>query len=495
VPQKEPKAGPIFSIDVCEGLNPLSLLHLSGYTCRDMPARKKDTRKKTLGLISLGCPKNTVDSERLLGELARLGWEFVDEADEAECLIVNTCGFIEDAKLESFEAISEIVEAKQARPETIIIATGCLPQREGVDLKQAFPQLDLVLGVGDLGKLPSLIESIWSGKIDLIEEKENLCLPGRATLSQADSPRVLLTPPWTAYMKIAEGCDHACAFCTIPSIKGSHISRPVEDLVAEAKRLGSEGVRELILVSQDTTAYGSDIGTNLKSLLTELDKVEDISWIRLHYLYPSKISDGLLDLIAGSKRILPYFDIPLQHVKPRILSAMNRLAPDTDLIGLIGRIRKKFENSDKPACIRTTFIVGFPGETEEDIDAIFDFLEEAKIDRLTVFKFSSEGGTSAANLPEQVDESVADDRLYRIMEAQNEISFEINEGWVGKTIDVLLEGETDDGRLVGRSYRDAPEIDGLVLVAGVPDEIEMGEIVRAKVINALAYDLEAEWME
>ncbi|HDS30981.1 MAG TPA: 30S ribosomal protein S12 methylthiotransferase RimO [Firmicutes bacterium] len=446
---------------------------------------------KRLGLISLGCPKNTVDSERLLGELAADGWLFTSDMSDADCLVVNTCGFINDARLESEEAIAEICEIKKKNPNVILVATGCLPQRIPGVLKNLFPELDLVVGIADIHRVPELIESlkrqdrITSGDFEI---------PGRSILSSANDPRLRLTSPWTAFMKIAEGCDHSCAFCTIPAIKGGYISRPINDLVNEARILADDGVEELILVSQDTTAYGSDIGTNLRNLLIELDKIENIRWIRLHYLYPGKISDSLLEIIANSSRILPYFDIPLQHVSPRILRAMNRLAPDIDSLDLVNRIRSRFSSHRFPACIRTTLMTGFPGETDDDAAMMLDFLEKARIDKLSVFRFSSESGTSAENLIETVPEHVAQSRLEQMMEAQHEISLEINEGWVGRNIEVLLESATEEGYRVGRSYRDSLEIDGIVIVGNVPDEIPDGTFIEARITGAMPYDLEAEFV-
>ena len=450
---------------------------------------------KTLGIISLGCPKNTVDSERILGELAKRGWTLSDDINTVDCMVVNTCGFISDAVLESVEALNEICELKNDRPDVVLVATGCLPQRDGSDIAGNFPEIDLIVGVGNLDQLPDLIEKTWYEKTQSTRKQVNVNTPGRAVLSYSDMPRLRLTPWWTAYLKIAEGCDHSCSFCTIPSIKGPHISRPVEDIVAEALKLESEGVREIIIISQDPTAYGSDIGTNLRTLLTELDNSlgDGVKWVRLHYLYPSKVSDSLLDLIANSKHIIPYFDIPLQHVRPGILKGMKRLAPDIDALELIDRVRKKFENSPTPACVRTTILVGFPGETEDDIQAVYDFIEEARIDRLTAFIFSPEDGTPAAELPDQVPGEIAEQRLLDLMEIQTGISFDINESWLGREMDVLIEGETDDGRMVGRSYRDAPEIDGLVIISGVPENVELGAFVRVAITGALEYDLEGDF--
>jgi ribosomal protein S12 methylthiotransferase len=451
-------------------------------------------RSKRMGLISLGCPKNTVDSERFLGEMAALGWEFVDEMYDADCLVVNTCGFINDARLESEEAIAEICEMKDENPDVILVATGCLPQRIPGILKEKFPALDLVVGVGSLCELPQLIEAAWTDRNKIINDP-SLCVPGRATLSSSETPRLRISPSWTAYMKIAEGCDHECAFCTIPSIKGPHISRPIPDLIKEAENLARDGVKELILVSQDTTAYGSDIGTNLKALLKELDKVDGLEWIRIHYLYPSKVSSGLLDTIAESRRIIPYFDIPLQHVSPRILRSMKRLDPDFDVLGLVKKIRARFADSPVPACIRATFIVGFPGETDDDFELLHSLLDEARLDRLTVFQYSPEEGTPSANYPDEVPEPISESRLHSLMEAQQDISLSINEEWVGQNLRVLLEGETDDGRMFGRSYRDAPEIDGLVLVSGMPEDTEPGSFINVHVTGALEYDIEGEWIE
>jgi len=450
--------------------------------------------RKVLGLISLGCPKNTVDSERLLGEILELGWELTDEPSDASCLVVNTCGFINDAILESEEAIEEVLEEKKSDPDKLVVVTGCLPQRKEYDLAAKYPEIDLIAGVGSLADLPSLIEKAWLDR-NSVTKDASIREPGRSTITTSDSPRLRLTLPWTAYIKISEGCDHSCAFCTIPQIKGPHQSRTVIDILTEARMLADEGVRELILISQDTTAYGSDIGTNLRNLISQLDKIDGIDWIRLHYLYPSKISDSLLETIASSEHILPYFDIPIQHIAPEILKSMNRLGPDIDMPGLATKIRGRFEGRDMPACIRATLIAGYPGETEDHLAELLQFLEDARIDRLTVFQFSDEEGTHAHGLPDKVDPEVAEARVNVLMEVQQEISLEINNEWINKELDVLLEGFTDDGRRVGRSYRDAPEIDGLVIVSGVPDEHGPGEIVRTRIVGALPYDLEAEWVK
>jgi ribosomal protein S12 methylthiotransferase len=456
------------------------------------PRGQSEKRSKTLGLISLGCPKNTVDSERLLGELGALGWEFTSEISDADCLVVNTCGFIRDARLESEEAIAEICEARASHPGVILVATGCLPQRIPGVLGEKFPELDLVVGAGDLAALPAMIEALWNNEETSRKESTGFCQPGRATLSMSTDPRLRISPPWTAYMKIAEGCSLECSFCTIPSIKGPHISRPIDDLVKEAENLAQEGVKELILISQDTTAYGSDIGTNLRRLLQELDGVDGIRWIRLHYLYPGKISDGLLDTIAESRHVIPYFDIPLQHVSPKILRSMKRLDPDMNPLDLVKKIRARFESAPLPACLRTTFITGFPGETEDDFRQMPEFIESAMLDRVTVFQYSREDGTPAASLPDEVPEHVAEARMHRLMETQQEISLDVNEGWIGKTIEVLLEGETDEGRRAGRSYRDAPEIDGLVLVDGVPENMDDGSFISVRIDEAMPYDLAGE---
>lgn len=456
----------------------------------DISPRKASPR---LGLISLGCPKNTVDSERLLGELGSKGWSFTSDTSDADCLVVNTCGFLNDARLESEEAIREIVEAKDSRPDILLVVTGCMPQNVPGQIESKFPEVDLVVGVGNLGDLPSMIDSAWKEKTRKSGGYDwEMSVPGRATLSQATDPRLRLTAPWTAYMKISEGCDHRCAFCTIPHIKGDHVSRPVDDLVREAEILAADGVREIILVSQDTTHYGSDIGTNLRNLLKGLDEVDGIDWIRMHYLYPGKVTDTLLGIVANSKRIIPYFDIPIQHSEPRILAAMNRIKPETDLVEMMKRIRGAFDGNPIPACIRSTLITGFPGETDEDFGKMLDFIHDVKIDRLTVFTYSPESGTTSYDMDDQVEGHIARDRMEILMEAQMNISQEVNTAWVGKSIEVLLEGYTDEGIRVGRSYRDAPEIDGLVMVEGIPDEIPDGNFVEVKITEAHPYDLKGE---
>lgn len=457
-----------------------------------MNSHRRGKKKKLLGLISLGCPKNTVDSEWLLGELSRFGWEFTSNKNKASCLIVNTCGFINDAKLESEEAIEEICAVKEKHPETILIVTGCLPQRTNAHIHQNFPQIDLIIGVGSLHKLPLILEDFWNNKE--LNSHNNLCIPGTSFLPDSSFPRLRLTPKWYAYMKIAEGCSHECAFCAIPSIKGPHVSRPVRDLVNEAHKLVEDGVKEIILISQDTTAYGSDIGTNLRTLLKELDQIDGVQWLRLHYLYPSKIKNSLLEIIANSKHIIPYFDIPLQHVSSRLLKRMKRLDPDLDIRNLIRNIRGHFDGSLLPACIRTTFIVGFPGETDDDFEGLLEFIDEMKIDRVSAFKYSKEEGTPASTLDEEVPDWIAESRYNLLMELQQEISLTINENLIGKTMDVLLEGETDDGMKVGRSYRDSPEIDGMVIVKNIPDDLSPGTFGKVLITDAHPYDLQGIWI-
>lgn len=445
-------------------------------------------RKKRIGMVSLGCPKARVDSEVILGMLAARGFEvgFADESCDA--IIINTCAFIEDAKVEAVEEILEALEMKNHVPGIRVYAAGCLPQRFPVELGKEISELDGIYGVDELELLVDdvtrdLGENIKEERTSKLEV-DTLHKP--SWLYDHTHPRLLTTPGHYAYVKISEGCDQRCAFCTIPSIKGPYRSREVSSVVAEVSRLGSMGVREIILVSQDTTAFGTDTGSSLHRLLTELDKLEKPEWIRLLYLHPEKLDDGLLRIIRDSDKLLNYLDIPVQHVEGGILEKMHRTAPSRDYRELVSYLRDFFGETD--ICLRTTLIVGFPGEGETEFERLADFVADAEFDRLSVFKFSREMGTEAWDMDGRVEEYEIDNRYHTLMNLQADVSYGRNLKYVGRTLKVLVEGE-EDGALYGRSFRDAPEVDGMVYISG---DAEIGEFARVEITEAMDYDLMGE---
>ncbi|MHB0912729.1 MAG: 30S ribosomal protein S12 methylthiotransferase RimO [Armatimonadota bacterium] len=431
-----------------------------------------------VGLISLGCPKNVVDAEEILGELANAGHEITDDPERAEVLVVNTCGFIRSAKEESIEAVLDAVRRKTSGACRSVIVTGCLSQRYGDELAREIPEADGVIGVGAAGEIAEAVERTLSGE-RLVRVGE----PSHWWLSQRD--RVLSTQPWTAYLRVADGCDNRCTYCAIPSIRGGFASRPEADVLAEAKALADSGVKELNLVAQDVTRYGLDTGeTSLAKLLYKLGEIEGLRWIRLLYCYPTRIGEELIRAVTEVDKVCKYIDIPLQHCSRSVLSAMGRPGGRDDYLRLFARIRE----SCPEAALRTTFIVGFPGETEEDFEELLSFVEEVRFDRVGAFVYSPEEGTPAASLPQSVRPNVAASRQRRLMDIAGRVSLENNRRLVGKKMQVLVE-ESGRGSAVGRSYRDAPEIDGSVLVEG---DAPCGEIIAAEIIAAGQYDLTAK---
>ena len=440
---------------------------------------KTNTNKNTFHLVSLGCAKNTVDSDSMAQLLMRDGYRGTDDPEKANVLIVNTCGFIGPAKDESFEVLQELAGIK--RNNQILIAAGCLTQRYGVEVAQKVPGVDGVLGTRRWMDIVQVVRELRKGP----HPEPLYHLPGDATVGtdEQDVLRASVAGA-SAYLKVADGCRRPCAFCAIPLIKGTAVSRPVESILNEARILRDSGVRELILIAQDTTDYGHDLGVKdgLAAMLEQLtDAVPDMDWIRIMYAYPGYVTDRLIDVMAEREQILPYLDMPLQHAHPKTLYRMKRPSNIEWVHKTLGKMRAKIPNLS----IRTTFIVGYPGETDEEYQALVDFVEEIRFDRVGTFQFSFEEGTTSAPLGDPVPAPVKQERFEHLMELQQSISMQINQSYVGKTLDVLVEG-FDNGISVGRSYRDAPEIDGLVFIEG---KLELGQIVPVRITGAMAYDL------
>ena len=449
--------------------------------------------KDSYYLLSLGCSKNTVDSESMATLLEQAGMRGTDQASRAEVLIVNTCGFIGPARDESVNALRELAAHKH--PDQYLIAAGCLSQRYGQDLPGQVPGLDGIIGTRRWMDIMDLVQRLRTRKHPepLYHIPEEAITVGT---DERDVHRVAVQGP-SAYLKIADGCRRPCAFCAIPAIKGTAVSRPVDRILAEARLLRDQGVQELILIAQDSTDYGHDLGLKdgLAHLLDELvTAVPDVPWIRIMYAYPGYVTDRLIDTMASHPQVLPYLDIPLQHADRRTLLRMRRPANIEWVHNTIGKMRATIPNLS----IRTTFIVGYPGETDEEFETLVNFVEEMQFDRVGTFTYSFEPGTPSAELPDQVPQAIMDERRDILMSTQQPISLARNQSYVGQTLDVLVEGHADaadeDGNPTGeiitlaRSYRDAPEIDGYVLVEG---ELPVGKIVPVRVTGAMVYDLVA----
>jgi ribosomal protein S12 methylthiotransferase len=439
-------------------------------------------------LESLGCPKNLVDSHGMAYLLKRLGHMAVDDPRHAQVLIVNTCGFIEDAREESLAELRDL--ARRKRDGQVLIAAGCLSQRWGEALMAAIPGVDALLGTRRWNEIDALVEELRAGRT--AQGWETRTLLGDPARGGAAGVRRIARQGASAYLKIADGCSAPCAFCAIPLIKGPAASRPVEAIVADAAELVREGVKEIVLIAQDTTAYGRDRGERdalpaLLEAILEATGGGDLRWLRLMYAYPGHLSRRTMEIMAREPRLCHYLDLPLQHAHPAVLKRMKRPTDVDRTRRLIAELRAAMPD----LALRTSFIVGYPGETEAEFQALLDFLSEVRFDRVGAFLFSPEEGTAAASLPDAVPEPVQVERLDRLMALQQEISLEINEAQVGRTLDVLVEGQ-GDGLNVGRSYRDAPEIDGLVLFPGEPQKAAMGNIVPVRITGALEYDLTGE---
>lgn len=438
-------------------------------------------KPKTFHLISLGCAKNTVDSESMAQLLGQSGYQLVLKPEQAGVLIVNTCGFIGPAKEESLQVLSELAQSKQKGQR--LIAAGCLTQRYGAQVVQQVPGIDGILGTRRWMDVVSVVEELRQS--DYPEPLYHLPDVPTVGTDEGGVPRVA-TQGTSAYLKIADGCRRPCAFCAIPIIKGTAVSRPIDSILAEARQLEEMGIRELILIAQDTTDYGHDIGIKdgLAQLLEGLvQTTPGIDWIRVMYAYPGYVTDRLIDVMASHPQILPYLDMPLQHAHPATLKRMRRPAN----IDWVYRTVEKMRLAMPDLALRTTFIVGYPGESDEEFQALLDFIEEIRFDRVGTFQFSFEQGTPSEPLGDPVPAQVKQERYERLMERQQVISLERNQSFVGKTMDVLIEGH-GDGISLGRTYRDAPEIDGMVIIEG---EIPAGELLPVRINGAMPYDLSA----
>ena len=434
--------------------------------------------KESICLVSLGCPKNLVDSEVILGLLSKHGYLLTTDPSKAEILIVNTCSFIQDATKEAIETILHLTQYKKEGRCRLLIVSGCLPQRYGKILERELPEVDLFIGTGTFQHLPQILR----------ERREKKTFLSRSTfLYDEKTPRILSTPPFIAYLKIAEGCSKACTFCTVPKIRGPYRSRKFQSVIEEAKRLADQGVQELILIAQDTTAYGEDFQrrTNLEKLLKGLAKIEGLRWIRILYSYPKAhyFTEGLLELIAREKKICPYFDLPIQHIDDKILKRMGRKSKGQEIRSLIQKIKTFLPG----VSLRTSLIVGFPGEKESQFNTLLEFVKETQFDHLGAFKYSPEEGTPASRLPDLIPEGVKEERLRTLMELQRRISLKNYRKMVGRRMEVLVEGSDRGGStLRGRLQIQAPEIDGCVFLKG---KAQPGDWVEARITQALPYDL------
>lgn len=435
-----------------------------------------------ISMVSLGCPKNQVDAEMMLWSLKQAGYEIGVPEAEADAIIVNTCGFIEDAKSEAIENILEAAQYKKEGNCKAIIVTGCLAERYRDDVTAEIPEADVCVGIGSNGNIAEIVKNAIEGKAkNSYGDKSSLDLNGK---------RILGGMPFTAYLKVADGCDNCCTYCAIPKIRGRMRSRKIEDCIAEAKQLALGGVRELIVVAQDTTAYGADIygESKLCELLSELCKIDGIEWIRTLYTYPEKISDELLELLAREEKLVKYLDIPIQHVNGDILRRMNRRGDCQSLLELVKKIRAKVPE----ITLRTTLITGFPGETEQQFNELDQFVKEARFDRLGCFAYSAEEGTIAAEYPDQIDEQTKIDRAEHIMETQLSIATAKNEEKIGTVQKVLIEGYDDYIKCYfGRSASDAPEIDGKVFFMA-HEPLVIGDFATVQINDIIEYDLLGE---
>lgn len=434
--------------------------------------------KYKLGLVSLGCDKNRVDSEIMLGMLKNT-YEITEEPKEADIIIVNTCGFIESSKQESIDTILEMAEYKKDYNCKLLMATGCLTQRYGEELLKLMPELDIILGVNNYGFLDQYVEKF-------IKTRERIMAVDYLDSGINEGERILTTGfGQTAYLRISEGCSNHCTYCIIPKIRGTYRSRPMEKILEEAKTLADGGVQEVIVVAQDTTRYGTDLygKKTLPELLRKLKEIEGIKWIRVLYLYPEEFTEELIEELKTNEKVVKYLDLPIQHISDGVLKRMARRTKKEDLLSLLRTLRNEIPD----LVLRTSLIVGFPGETEEEFKELYDFVDEIEFDKLGVFTYSKEEGTAAALMKEQIRKDVKERRRNLIMERQQEVSRRILERKVGKTYEVLVEGMGEDG-YYGRSFEMAPEVDGMIIIKTQKD-LMVGSFVDVNIIEALEYDL------
>jgi ribosomal protein S12 methylthiotransferase len=469
--------------------------------------------KARVGLISLGCAKNLVDSEVMLGLLRERGYEITNDETKADVLIVNTCAFLGASVRESLDALREVTALKEQGNCKAVIATGCLPSRDVNIIHNNVVGVDALLGSADFPKIVETVEEAlkrqvssqqlavnsqrrntqhairntdWSSSF--VDSQPLIRIEDRSYVYDERTPRLRATPWWYAYVKIAEGCDHRCTFCIIPQLRGSFRSRPMESIVAEARALAKQGVKEIILIAQDSTRYGVDLyGTSrLAELLRGLGQIEEQPWVRVLYAYPTQVTQELIDVMAVTPNVCHYIDIPLQHSHPDVLRAMWRGGTPESYRRLIERFRAAMPD----VTLRTTLIVGFPGEEERHFEHLLEFVKDVRFDRIGVFKYSPEDTARSARHPHQVPEEVKEERYHRLQQTQQRISWEQNRQWIGRTLPVLIEQNGDPRRAIGRSHRDAPEIDGSVIVRG--KHLQSGTVVHAKITKAYEYDLEGK---
>jgi ribosomal protein S12 methylthiotransferase len=433
--------------------------------------------KYKIGVISLGCDKNRIDTEIMLGNLNEY-YEITSDPKDAEIIVVNTCGFIETSKQESIDTILEMAKYKKQHKCRLLITTGCLSQRYGKELMDLMPEIDIMVGVNDYDKLHEVIENFM-----VTNEKAFICTSDDKKVNEGR--RIITTAASTAYVRIGEGCSNFCTYCIIPMIRGKYRSRKMEDILEEVKLLAQSGVREVILVAQDTTKYGIDVygEKRLPQLLRAISQVEGVDWIRVLYCYVEEITDELIEEIAANEKVCKYLDMPIQHISDNILKSMGRRGRKNEIIEIIAKLRSKIENM----VLRTTLIVGFPGESDKDFEELVEFVRDVKFDKLGVFKYSPEEGTPASNMTNQIDEAVKENRERELMLLQQGISKDVNSLKTGRIYDVLVE-KFDNNFYIGRNKGMAPEIDGSVLVRS-ERELIIGSIVKVKITDAMEYDL------
>lgn len=442
--------------------------------------RNRPRPENTLGLIHLGCPKNQVDSEEMLALLAQDGWTLVGDPDDADVLVVNTCAFIDSARQESLEAIRGAVDRKKSGRCRKVVVAGCLAQRNADRLAAELPDVDAVIGLGQTANLPGYIRDVMGGQRPVVST------PPPAEWQEIGS-RLMTTPPWTTYLKIGEGCDHACSFCAIPGFRGGWRSRPAEAIISEVRMLVELGLKEVILIGQDTTLYGSETRGewSLPRLVRELGDLEDLRWQRIMYAHPGRMTRDIVELFGDVGNLVPYIDLPFQHGDSGVLKRMKRAGSPGRYLQVLEQLRERCPD----IAVRSTFLVGFPGETEEEFQHCCDFVQKAHLDHVGAFVYSHEEGTAGFALPNDVPRDVAEQRRARLMDIQRDISRSRLEKLVGSEMDVLVEGHTGRGTSFGRSHRDAPEVDGTVMLKGAG--AKPGEIVRARVCASSEHDLEA----
>ncbi len=436
---------------------------------------------KKIGLISLGCPKNLVDSQAILSIAAKFGYKISSQIDKSDIAIVNTCSFIKSAKEESIDFIFDLVNLKKEGKIKSIIVSGCLPQRYQKEMEKQIPEVDAWMGTSDFHNLPRIIENVARG-----HRLSKISKPNR--LYPFEENKIQLTPPHYAYIKIAEGCNNRCSYCIIPNLRGSYRSRSIEAIIKEVKQLSqTKKLKEINLISQDTTNYGIDIykTSNLAALLKKICALKKVPWIRLLYAHPAHFSHELIRLIKNEPAICKYIDLPLQHINDRILKMMKRKVAKKDILSLLEKLRKNIPG----LAIRTSFIVGFPGESEKEYNELYDFIKEAKFERMGVFTYSQEEGTKAFNFSPQIPQKLKEERFEEIMRLQQNVAKEVNSKFLGKILDVLIEEKNEDDKNVflGRSQYDAPEVDGLVYVNR--KKAKPGDIIKVKITDTYEYDL------